>query len=154
MMITVWIVAMIVFLIVEGITLGLTSLWFAIGSLAALISALFEAPVWMQVAWFLVISAAALAATRPLARKYLNPNCQPTNADRVVGMEGIVTEAIDNLKARGQVSVGGSVWTARTGDARTIPKDSLVRVLRIEGVKIIVAPAEEPAAAQEKKEEL
>ena len=139
MMITVWIVAMIVFLIVEGVTLGLTSLWFAIGSLAALISAMFEAPVWMQVAWFLVISAAALAATRPLAKKYLNANCQPTNADRVIGTHGVVTETIDNLRATGTVSVGGKTWTARAQNDTVIEAGSEVCVEAISGVKLIVS---------------
>ena len=144
MMITVWIVAMIVFLIVEGITLGLTSLWFAIVSLAALISALFEAPVWMQVAWFLVISAAALAATRPLARKYLNPNCQPTNADRVIGTHGVVTETIDNLHATGAVSAGGKTWTARAkSDDSIIEVGREVRVEAISGVKLIVTAVQQ-----------
>ena len=143
MMITVWIVAMIVFLIVEGVTLGLTSLWFAIGSLAALISALFEAPVWMQIAWFLVISAVALAATRPLAKKYLNPSCQPTNADRVIGMHGVVTETIDNLHGTGAVSVGGKIWTARTQDDSVIETGDEVRIEAISGVKLIVTAVHE-----------
>lgn len=149
-----WLAAMVVFFVAEAITVGLTSIWFGVGALAALIISFFTGNIWVQIAVFLAASVLCLLAVRPLAQRYVTPKQVPTNADRVVGMEGIVTEAIDNLKARGQVSVGGSVWTARTEDARTIPKDSLVRVLRIEGVKIIVAPAEEPAAAQEKKEEL
>lgn len=138
MMITVWVIAMIVFLIVEGVTLGLTSLWFAFGSLAALISAMFGAPTWMQVVWFLVISGAALAATRPLAKKYLNSKCQPTNADLVIGASGIVTETIDNLHATGAVSVGGKIWTARSQDESVIEANTEIRVEAIHGVKLIV----------------
>ena len=84
-----------------------------------------------------------LLAVRPMARKYITPRRQATNADRVIGAEGMVLEDINNLKARGQVKVQGNIWTARTEDDRPIPKDTTVRVLRIEGVKLIVAPLQE-----------
>lgn len=148
-----WLVAVVVFFVAEAITVGLTSIWFGAGALAALITSFFVGNIWVQVAVFLVVSVLCLLAVRPLTKRYVTPKRVATNADRVVGMEGVVTETIDNLKARGQVTVGGAVWTARTEEACVIPKDTLVRVLRIEGVKVIVAPAEQPAAVQEKKEE-
>lgn len=138
-MIKFWIIAMIAFLGLEAVTLGLTSIWFAIGSLAALISATFDAPPWLQILWFVLVSALALVATRPLAKKYLNDKCEPTNADRVIGEHGIVTETIDNLRATGAVSVGGKHWTARAlDDSAVIDVGTTVRIEEISGVKLIV----------------
>ena len=139
----VWLILLLAFAALEGVTVGLTSIWFAAGALAALIAALLHGPLWLQIALFLVVSILCLLAVRPLARKYINTQVQPTNADRVIGAEGMVLEDINNLKARGQVKVQGNIWTARTEDDRPIPKDTTVRVLRIEGVKLIVAPLQE-----------
>ena len=106
-MAVVWLIAMVVFLIVEGIVPGLVSIWFAIGSLAALLAAALRAPVWLQVVWFLIVSVAALALTRPLAKKYVNARTQPTNADRILGKDCVVREAIDNIQGTGAVAVDG-----------------------------------------------
>lgn len=142
----VWVVLMVVFLVVEAATAGLTCIWFAIGSLAALIAALFDAQLWLQIVWFLVISFVTLYFTRPLVKKYVNSRSQPTNADMVIGKEALVTEDIDNVEATGAVSVGGKVWTARSADGGHIKSGAVVSVLRIEGVKLIVEPA--PAQSQ------
>ena len=80
-MTVVWLIAMIVLLVIEGVVPGLISIWFALGALAALLSALLHAPLWLQVVWFLVVSVISLALTRPLAKKYINSRTQPTNAD-------------------------------------------------------------------------
>ena len=134
-----WLIAMVVFLIVEGIVPGLVSIWFAIGSLAALLSAALHAPVWLQVVWFLLVSVAALAVTRPLAKKYVNARTQPTNADRIIGKECVVREPIDNLQGTGAVAVDGKVWTARMEkDGLTAREGEVVVARRIEGVKLIV----------------
>lgn len=142
----VWVVLMVVFLVVEAATAGLTCIWFAIGSLAALIAALFDAQLWLQIVWFLVISFVTLYFTRPLVKKYVNSRSQPTNADMVIGKEALVTEDIDNVEATGVVSVGGKVWTARSADGGRIKSGAVVSVLRIEGVKLIVEPV--PAQSQ------
>lgn len=142
----VWVVLMVVFLVVEAATAGLTCIWFAIGSLAALIAALFDAQLWLQIVWFLVISLVTLYFTRPLVKKYVNSRSQPTNADMVIGKEALVTEDIDNVEATGAVSVGGKVWTARSADGGRIKSGAVVSVLRIEGVKLIVEPV--PAQSQ------
>ena len=135
----VWLGAIVLFLVVEAVVPGLVSIWFAFGTLAALISALLNAPLWLQFVWFIAVSVAALALTRPLARKYVNARVQPTNADMLIGRECLVTETIDNLRGTGAVSVGGKVWTARSdGEGPTIPGGAMARVLRIEGVKLIV----------------
>lgn len=135
----VWLGAIVLFLVVEAAVPGLVSIWFAFGALAALISALLNAPFWLQFVWFIAVSVAALAMTRPLARKYVNAKVQPTNADMLIGRECLVTETIDNLHGTGAVRVGGKVWTARSdSDGPTIKNGAMARVLRIEGVKLIV----------------
>lgn len=136
-----WLVALIVFGIVEGATAGLTTIWFAVGALAALVAALLGAPPLVQIVLFLAVSLATLLVVRPVARKYLTPKQEATNADRVIGAEGIVTQTIDNVKGSGQVNIAGQVWTARADDQSVIPEGTLVRVLRIEGVKVYVTPA-------------
>ena len=140
-MTVVWLVAMIVLLVIEGVVPGLISIWFALGALAALVSALLHAPLWLQIVWFLVVSIAALALTRPLAKKYINAKTQPTNADMLIVKECVVRESIDNVLGAGAVSVDGKVWTARTeNDDIKVPEGSRAVVVRIEGVKLIVKP--------------
>ncbi len=139
----VWLCLLILFGIGEAMTVGLTSIWFAAGSLVALVCALLGGPQWLQLALFIAISALCLLAMRPLARKYLNTRVQPTNADRILGAVAPVTEEIDNLRARGAVSVNGLTWSARSGDNSVIPAGALVRILRIEGVKVIVEEVKE-----------
>ena len=140
-----WLIAGIFFLVVEAVTPALVSIWFALGAFAALIAAFFGAQLWIQILLFLVVSAVALIATRPLAKKYLDGKHVPTNADMVIGKEGVVTEEIDNLKAKGAVSCMGKEWTARSKDEKIIPAESKVTVTAIEGVKLIVSPAEDSA---------
>lgn len=144
----VWIVAIVVFLIVEAATAGLVTIWFAVGALAALLAAMFNAPIWLQLVWFLAISIAAFAVTRPLAKKYLNNKTQPTNADMLLGKECIVTESIDNVAGTGAVSVGGKVWTARCEAEYAIPQGTHAVVQRIEGVKLIVNSVRETADSE------
>ncbi len=135
----VWLVLMIILLVVEGVVPGLVSIWFALGALAALLSALVGAPLWLQVVWFLLISVASLILTRPLAKKYVNSRTTPTNADMLIGQECVVTEAIDNVLGLGAVTVGGKVWTARTLNPDIkVDVGQTMTVVRIEGVKLIV----------------
>ena len=134
-----WVMLMIVFLVIEGIVPGMVSIWFALGSLAALISAMLGAQLWVQALWFVLISVAALAVTRPLAKKYVNSRTQATNADMLIGQECIVKEPIDALRGTGAVSVGGKDWTARCATAEeTLEAGAVAVVERIEGVKLIV----------------
>lgn len=133
-----WAAAMVVFIILEAVTAGLASIWFAIGSLFALIAAALDAKLWLQVLIFVIVSIIALIATRPLAMKYVNNKSQPTNADRLIGSTCIVTETIDNIAATGTVSAEGKVWTARSTSGDVIEAQSLVTVDKIEGVKLLV----------------
>ena len=147
-MTAVWSIAIVAFLVMEGMTAGLVTIWFAVGSLAALLSSLFGAPVWLQLVWFFVISIAALFLTRPLARKYLNGKTQATNADMYVGKECMVLETIDNVAGSGAVKVAGKVWTARSADGDIIPAGARAEALRIEGVKLIVKPIHEQVSVE------
>lgn len=139
----IWVVLLTLFTIGEGLTVGLTSLWFAVGSLAALICALLGGPLWLQVTLFITFSALCLLAIRPLAQRYFNSNVEPTNADRIIGSTVLVTEDIHNLHAKGTVSIGGLVWSARSEHDTPIPAGTLVRILRIEGVKVYVEEVKE-----------
>ena len=138
-MTAVWLAATIVLLIVEGMVPGLVSIWFAFGALAAMISAMLRAPVWLQILWFVLVSVLSLVLTRPLAKKYVNANTTPTNADMAIGRDCVVTEEIDNVRGTGAVSVDGKIWTARmAAPDGYAEKGAVLTVLRIEGVKLIV----------------
>lgn len=140
---TLWVIALVVFLVIEAITVGLTSIWFAAGALVAWICALLGAPVWLQVAVFIVVTAVALYFTRPIVKKYINGKIVPTNADANIGKECRVTETIDNIAGTGAVYVDGKTWTARSDNDEVIPEGELVTALRIEGVKLIVSKSTE-----------
>lgn len=133
-----WIVAAVFFLVVEGITVGLTSVWFALGALAAMVCAMLDAPVWLQIVVFILVSGVSLYFTRPIVKKYVNGKVQPTNADKIIGTECRVTETIDNISGTGAVYVDGKTWTARSENDEIIPQGELVTTVRIEGVKVIV----------------
>ena len=142
-MIWVWLVAAVVFGVVEALTAGLVSIWFVAGSAAALIGAFLGAGLGVQVALFVAVSAAALAVTRPLVRRYTAGKAVPTNLDRVLGDSGKVTETIDNENSTGAVYVDGKTWTARSDDGTVIPAGAVVEILRMEGVKLFVKKMEE-----------
>ena len=138
----IWLVACIIFFAIEAATPALVSVWFGIGALASLIIAALGGQLWLQIADFIVVSAIALVATRPLAKKYLDKKHEATNFDMVIGKTAVVTEEIDNLNAKGAVSCMGKEWSARTEEHTIIPVGAEVTVLKIEGVKLIVKTAE------------
>lgn len=138
-MTTFWIIAIVVFLVIEAVTVGIVSVWFAIGALFAMVTAMLGANLWVQITVFLVVSAIALYFTRPLVKKFVNNKVEPTNADMLIGKECRVVETIDNLSGTGAVYVDGKTWTARTVDEEIIPEGQLVKAERIEGVKLIVS---------------
>lgn len=139
----VWLALLIIFAVAEAATVGLTSVWFAIGSLGALVCALAGGNIWLQLGIFIVLSLVCLVALRPLAKQYLNNRVEPTNADRVIGQEARVTQDIDNIQSTGAVTIGGVTWTARSEHDTPIPAGAMVRVLRIEGVKVMVEKSKE-----------
>ncbi|MEA5038694.1 MAG: NfeD family protein [Clostridiaceae bacterium] len=138
----VWLALAVLFAIVEAATLGLTSIWFAVGSLGAMVVALCGGPLWLQIVLFLFLSAVTLYFTRNFAKEFFNRGRQRTNSDRIIGMEGVVTEAIDNERAVGQIRVAGQIWTARSVGETPIAKGVKVVVREISGVKTIVEPLE------------
>ena len=140
----IWLVLLAAFLITEAATVTVVSLWFAVGSLAALLASLLGAALWLQILLFLAVSAIALAALRPIVRKYIHPKLTATNVDSVIGSVGLVTAAIDNVSATGQVKLGAMEWTARSTSGISLAAGTLVKVDRIEGVKVFVSPAEVP----------
>ena len=139
----VWLALLIIFAVAEAATVGLTSVWFALGSLGALVCALAGGNIWLQLGIFIVLSLVCLVALRPLAKKYLNNRVEPTNADRVIGQEARVTQDIDNIQGTGAVTIGGVTWTARSEHDTPIPTGAMVRMLRIEGVKVMVEKSKE-----------
>ena len=138
-----WSVLAVCFLILEGCTVAMVSLWFAIGAAAALVLSLLGAAFWLQAAAFLVVSAALLALLRPMMRKYMK--ITKTNVDSVLGMEGLVTADIDNLTYQGQVKLGAMTWSARSTSGAPIGAGTRVVVDRVEGVKVFVTPVQVPA---------
>ena len=139
-----WLVLTVALLIAEASTVTLVSLWFAAGSLAAMIVSLLGGAIWLQSAAFLAVSVVLLTALRPLIRKYVTPKVTKTNIDSVIGSTGLVTAPIDNIAASGQVKLGGMEWTARSTSGEAIPAGTKVTVDRIEGVKVFVTPADIP----------
>lgn len=142
-MTAVWFVLLLVFCVIEAASVQLVSVWFALGALAALVAKFFNASLTAQVTIFIVVSIICLIATRPIVKKLHSKNIQSTNADRCIGQDAVVIEEIDNMNAKGQVKVNGNVWTARSENGEIIPKDSIVKTVRIEGVKLIVKSEKE-----------
>ena len=141
-----WLGLMMLFLVVEAACpIHLVSIWFALGSLVAMIASLLGGPVWLQITLFVAVSGTLLALLWPRVRKYFTPKLEKTNLDSVIGTTGLVTIAIDNVAAAGEVKLGAMVWTARSSSGAPIPQGTLVRVDKIEGVKAFVSPAEVPA---------
>lgn len=139
-----WLVLFVLLLIVEILTMGLTTIWFAAGALVAIIAAAIGFSLPVQVIIFLVVSVVTLILTRPLVMKYFNKDRTRTNADRLIGQQAVVLEEIDTLHAKGLVEVSGQQWSARTKDLDAIiPEGSIVLVEAIQGVKLIVKKQEE-----------
>lgn len=137
-MTTFWLIALIAFGALEACTAALVSVWFVLGSLAAMIAASLSAPFWLQLLLFILVSAAALLLTRPLAKRLLKKDAVPTNADRILGKIVRVTETICNDDSQGAVYADGKTWTARSEDGSVIPQGAMAQILRFEGVKVYV----------------
>lgn len=139
-MTVVWLIILVVLVVIELATMGLTTVWFAGGALVATLAALLHLPIVLQVILFLVVSGLLLFFTRPLAVKYFNKDRVRTNAESLVGRQAIVISEVDNVQGIGQVNVGGMEWSARSkSDDVTLSVGSVVTVLAIDGVKLIVS---------------
>lgn len=138
-----WIALFIALIVLESVTVNLVSVWFAVGAAAALVVNVLGFGALGQMTAFVLVSGAALALTRPLVRRYSVTSVTRTNADRVLGRVGRVTEPVDDES--GAVYVDGKTWSARTFSGVTIPADTQVYIERIDGVKLIVSRARENA---------
>ena len=139
----VWFVLLLLFLVVEAACpIHLVSIWFAAGSLVAMIVSFLSGPVWLQILLFLVVSGALVVLLWPFTKKFLKPKLTKTNVDAIIGSQGLVTAAIDNVAAQGQVKLGAMEWSARSTSGESIPVGTLIRVDKVEGVKVFVSPAE------------
>lgn len=133
-----WLIAFVLFTAVEFATsMALISIWFAAGSLVALVLSAFDVPLWIQLLVFILVSAILLICTRPIAKKHAKNNID-TNIRIIIGKTAKVIEDIDNLKATGRVRLDGVDWTAISDTGEIIEKDSHVTVTKIEGSKLYV----------------
>jgi len=135
----VWLAALVVFIVIEIVTMGLTTIWFAGGALIALLLALANTPMIVQAIVFLVVSMILLICTRPLAVKYFNQKREKTNVDSMIEKQAIVLKEINNLQETGKVSLGGMEWSARAYENDVIiPVGAVVEIKEVRGVKLIV----------------
>ncbi len=138
----IWLVAAIVLAVIELSTMGLITIWFAIGAVVAMLAALVGANIWVQLILFIIVSIIVLVAVRPLAEKYVNRNVKKTNIDAVIGKKLVAKTDIDNLKGNGKVDYEGSTWLAATeSDEERIAAGEEVVVVKVQGAKLIVRKA-------------
>ncbi len=136
-----WLLLAAVFIILEIASLGLTSIWFAGGAFVAAIAGALGGGIAIQVICFVVVSVVLLIFTRPVAARYLDANIEKTNSEALIGQFAVVLQEINNLESTGQAKVNGMEWTARTREnAVVIPAGESVKIVEIQGVKLIVEP--------------
>lgn len=139
-----WLAVMVIMLVIEIITLGLTSIWLAGGALVAFILAMLNVPFIAQVIVFLIVSLVLIVFTRPVAVKYFNKDRVKTNVESMIGRQAIVVSEVDNLQGIGRVTVGGQEWSARTvEEGIVLPVGTVVIVKAVSGVKLIVEERKE-----------
>ena len=135
-----WLIAAAIFIGLEILTMGLTTIWFAGGALVAAIAAFLRFALPVQIAAFVVVSLVLLLITRPIATRYINEKAIRTNVDSLIGQNCLVTQTIDNLRASGQVTVKGQAWSAKSWKEDVIiPANSIVKIEKVSGVKLIVS---------------
>ena len=138
-MVWIWAALTVLFIVVEAVTVQLLTIWFAVGSVAALVASLLGVTTVWQCVIFVVVSLGVLVLTRPYVKKVIESRTEPTNADRCIGKEAVVCETINNRAGQGQVKIAGVIWTARSEDDSIIEADEIVKIEKIEGVKVIVS---------------
>lgn len=137
-----WITAMVLFGIMEAATVNMVSIWFVGGALAALIVQMLGGGVWLQLGVFLAVSIALLACLRPFVKRFVSPRRTATNADMSIGRQAYLTETVDNLRETGTLKLDGKEWTVRSVGGEVIPEGALVRIVRLQGVKLYVEPVD------------
>ena len=141
-----WLGLMVLFGILELSTVNLVSIWFVAGSLVAMIAALAGASIWIQISLCLVTAGLLLACLQPFVRKFVTPKKTATNADMVLGREAYLNEAVDNIRGTGTLKLDGKEWTVRSMDQTILPAGTLVKIVKLEGVKLYVTPVQTTAA--------
>ena len=137
-----WIVVLVAALVAEAVTMGLVSIWFAVGALAALLVEKLHGGVYLQMIVCLVVSLVVMYFTRPIAIKYFNKDRQKTNANSLIGKQAVVTGRIHNLEGMGKAIVSGQEWSAKSlKDDQTFEEGEIVKIVKIKGVKLIVESA-------------
>ncbi|MCI8359574.1 MAG: NfeD family protein [Lachnospiraceae bacterium] len=139
-----WLVILVILIVIELITMGLTTIWFAGGALAAALISIPGTPLALQILIFLIVSGLLLYFTRPVAVKYFNRDRIRTNVESMIGRQAIVISEINNLEGIGQVNTGGMEWSARSSFHNVVlPVGTVVTVLGVDGVKLIVEERKE-----------
>lgn len=133
-----WISLTIILLVIEAMTPTLICIWPAIGALLAWVLALTDAPLWLQIVVFIVASVILIILTRPLAKKFVSKKIIATNADRIIGAEGVVIQTIDPIENAGQIKAMGQIWSAKSADNEIIQSGTHVTITSLEGVKAVV----------------
>ena len=137
-MVYIWLFVIVAAIVLEAATVDLVSIWFVPSACIAMILALCDVQIWIQLVVFFVVFLLLMLFLKPVFKKNMGLKIVPTNADTVIGMQAVVTETIDNLQAKGQVKVRGQIWTARSSEEnKTYEAGEIVTVLAIEGVKLI-----------------
>lgn len=135
----IWLIAAGIFFIVEMATVGFLVFWFGIGALITMIISFFVPNVYIQSAIFVITSTLLIFLTKPFVNKFLSTDTSvATNAYSIIGRTGIVTKEINSIHGTGQVKIGGEVWSAKVKTDETIPVDTEVKVIEIDGVKVVV----------------
>lgn len=135
----VWLIALVVLLFIEFVTMGLTTIWFAGGALVATVIAACDGPLWLQIICFAVVSILMLIFTRPIAAKYFNNRRVKTNVEDIIGRQVTVKERIDNVSGTGVVMLNGSEWSARSADDAVYEEAAILVIRAVKGVTLIVS---------------
>ena len=138
-----WLGMFVALLLIEIVTVELTTIWFAGGALVAFLATYLGANLAIQIILFLVVSTLLLVFTRPIAIKYFNSERHKTNADRVIGQKAVVKECINSIHGSGKVEINGMEWSAKAEQQEEIKVGTIVVVKEIQGVKVIVEKEEE-----------
>ena len=133
----VWLIAIVVFIVLEAVTYQMLSIWFIGGAICGLVAKMLGAQLWLQMTIFVAVSVVQLVAFRPFAIKRLKTDCK-TKADAAIGRKIIITKEVNNMKGTGEAMLDGLIWSVRSDDDSIIAEGETVEVKKIEGVKLIV----------------
>lgn len=132
-----WLIAAVILAVAEAVTVQLVSIWFAAGAVCAMLSSFVTDSLIIQLAVFTASSCLFLVFSRPLVKR-LSKNKESTNADSLIGRSAVLTEAADNLSFTGSLRINGLYWTVRSENGERIEKGEKVKIVKIDGVKLIV----------------